>query len=51
MNNDFDKLSHVDCDCSSEEICKLFWNLDNFNDFDPEDEEDLYSYWEEKINN
>lgn len=47
--SDFNKLAHIDCDCQSEEMCALFWNLDNFNDYEPEDEPDKYEQLEMEI--
>lgn len=48
MNGEFNELAHINCDCHNDEICKLFWNLDNFNDYEPEDELDPYERYEEE---
>lgn len=49
MNSDFDTLAHIDCDCRDEETCKLFWHLDNFNDYEPEDEPEPYEQYETQL--
>ncbi len=47
MVNNNDPRFHINCDCQSEEQCKLFWNLDNFNDYEPEGESDPYEIYED----
>lgn len=47
MTIESDPRFHINCDCYDEEQCKLFWNLDNFNDYEPDDEPDKYEEYED----